>query len=493
MKLISHSARYLRRVAFGLEPGVSPPEDPVSWAKAQLHSVPPIAVLDADGQPRTDLPEGTRLLGSGPELMQAYQTAFDVEDDVFARGKTLSPAAYNRLREERLAIPYWRMEHWKEVQARASTAVHGSAPVFERLWHFWANHFMVAPGNQRNDVLVGPYQRMLREHMTGSYRDLLWHAVTHPGMLVYLDNNRNTGPNSRAARSRWTRDSVNENLGRELLELFTLSPKAGYTQQDVEATTLILTGWTVRRPDRWYQPGGPLGTHFDYDRHEPGGQTVLGKTYRALFRPSSKLEDLVTDLALHPHTAQHLARKLCVAFIDDDPPPQAVQAVQQAFVDSQGHLPAVHAALLQACHDHLDGTRKLTSPEAWFLQLHRVTGAVLPQVPPLPTAPAGHKTFHVLADLGQALPRCPQPNGWPILSRDWLSREMLDRRARWAQLMSPPTLRRLRETGIALQDLIDRQLSAGGADHRSVSAVLDSQDPARALALMWLAPEFLWS
>jgi hypothetical protein len=70
---------------------------------------------------------------------------------------------------------------------------------------------------------------------------------------------------------------------------------------------------------------------------------------------------------------------------------------------------------------------------------------------------------------------------------------MLDRRARWAQLMSPPTLRRLRETGIELQDLIDRQLSAGGADHRSVSAVLDSQDPARALALMWLAPEFLWS
>ena len=70
---------------------------------------------------------------------------------------------------------------------------------------------------------------------------------------------------------------------------------------------------------------------------------------------------------------------------------------------------------------------------------------------------------------------------------------MLDRRARWAQLMSPPTLRRLRERGVSLEDLIDRQLRPDGADHQAVSAALDSQDPARALALMWLAPEFLWS
>jgi hypothetical protein len=59
--------------------------------------------------------------------------------------------------------------------------------------------------------------------------------------------------------------------------------------------------------------------------------------------------------------------------------------------------------------------------------------------------------------------------------------------------MSPPTLRQLRESGVSLKDLIDRQLAPGGADHRAVSAALDSQDPARALALMWLAPEFLWS
>ncbi len=488
---------YARRVAFGLRPEQAVPADPLAWAVRQVSQLPPIGVLGVDGQARVDLPEGMKLVSDMDELMRRYQLANDVEDELNAQKSRMPAADFDRQRLTRLALPFHRLEQWKEVQARASTAVYGQAPVFERFWHFWSNHFMVAPGTQRNDVLVGPYQRALRPGMLGSFKDLLWSAVTHPGMLVYLDNNRNTGPGSKARRQGRTKDSVNENLGRELLELFTLSPAAGYTQQDVEQATLILTGWTVQRPDRRHQPGTALGTRFDWDRHEPGAQTVLGKTYRALLRPSSKLEDLVADLAVHPATLRHLAHKLCVYFIDDEPPERAVAHVEQAFARSEGHLPAVHQAVLEACWFTLGSTRKFASPEAWLWQCHTVSGLPLPQALPLPDTP-GLKTINLLNDLGQGLPRCPQPNGWPIKSADWLSREMLDRRVRWVQMMAPEMLRGpLRLTAgngaQAVAQLLQAQLPEGSPARALAQAALARRDPGAALSLALLSPEFLWS
>jgi uncharacterized protein (DUF1800 family) len=488
--------RYARRVGFGLAPGERLDGDPIGWAVAQLRVVPPIAIMEPDGSPRADLPEGLRLRGSGDELMHAWQRHMDTVAEVRARSASLGEAAFRREFTERVSIPYSRLEPWKEVQARATTAVHGPAPVFERFWHFWTNHFTVAPGTMQNEVLVGPHQRVLRERMTGSFRELLWQAVTHPGMLVYLDNVRNTGPNSRARRERWTRDSVNENLGRELLELFTLSPAAGYTQQDVEQATLVLTGWRVQRPDRSHRPGIPLGTRFTWDWHEPGAQTVLGKRYTAWFKPESKLAELVDDLAAHPATARHLAHKLCVQFIDDEPPADAVAEVERAWLDSGGHLPAIHEAVLRAAWRTLGSTRKFASPEAWFLQVHRCSGLAPPRALPLP-GDNGPKTFYLLGDLGQALPRCPQPNGWPIRSSDWLSRELLDRRARLSQLLATMVVR---EAGAPAQErvaaLVDTHWPAepgvGGGGTLARQA-LARRDPARALALMWLSPEFLWS
>ena len=379
--------QFSRRVAFGFRPGQALPADPLAWAVPQVRQLPPIGVFGPDGQVRSDLPTGMKLVSGMDELMRRYQESSDVDDELRVQSTRMATADYERLRQERLSLPFHRLEHWKEVQARASTALYGQAPVFERFWHFWTNHFMVTPGTQRNDVLVGPYQRALREGMLGSFKDLLQLAVTHPGMLVYLDNIRNTGPNARLRREGRTKDSVNENLGRELLELFTLSPAAGYTQQDVEQATLILTGWGVQRPDKRHQAGVALGTRFDFNRHEPGSQTVMGKTYRALLRPSSKLEDLVADLAVHPATLRHLAHKLCVYFMDDEPPERAVAHVEQAFVRSNGHLPAVHEAVLEACWFTLGSTRKFASPEAWLWQCYPVTGLTLPQALPLPNVP----------------------------------------------------------------------------------------------------------
>jgi len=299
-------SKFTRRVAFGVAGDLELPADPVGWALAQLSAVPPIDILEADGSRRQDLPPDMRLLWKMDDVMRALAQHQRAETTSFEQAKQLSPEDYEDFRDKTIAAPYWRLEPWKEVQARETTALYGPAPVFERFWHFWTNHFMVAPGNQNNDTLVGPYQRSLRGLMTGNYRDMLWHAVTHPGMLVYLDNNRNTGPNSKAAREKWTRDSINENLGRELLELFTLSPSAGYTQKDVEGVTLILTGWRDMKPDKWHK-GEPLGTHFDFNRHEPGSQEVLGKNTVPCSNPppSWKTWSLTWPIILRPRTTSH--------------------------------------------------------------------------------------------------------------------------------------------------------------------------------------------
>lgn len=484
--------RFTRRVAFGLPADAQTPADPLGWAQAQLDQVPPIDILERDGSRRADLPEGMRLLWEMDEVMTAFHQHQVAERASFAKGRSLPREQYLQDRRREIDIPYHRLEPWKETQARASTALHGAAPVFERFWHFWTNHFMVAPGTQNNDTLIGPYQRSLRPKMLGSFRDLLWHATVHPAMLVFLDNNRNTGPRSRAAREGWTRNSVNENLGRELLELFTLSPASGYTQKDVEATTLILTGWRDMKPDRYRKPGVPLGTYFDFNHHEPGAQTVMGKTYDATLRQDSKLAELVTDLAYHPATARHLARKLCVYFMDDEPPAQAVAHVEQVFLQTRGDLPAVHRAVLEMCWAHIANTRKLASPEAWLLQSLTLTGLDLPRAIPVDDR-GGIKTHYLLGDLGQPIPRCPQPNGWPIRSVDWVSKELMDRRVRYSGLMSAALERQPDAMARMLEVQSERHLADGSAEQSVVRAALARRDLRSANTLLHVSPSLLWA
>ncbi len=493
------TCRFLRRVGFGWGATEPLPGDPVGWAREQLARVPamdfyarrrrdaeawaPLLALDADSQ----------LRWTQEAAVVRWLQHMEAEKAIFARSRGMDKAAYAAAEEQQVRIPFVRLEHWREVLVRGCTAAHGEQPVFERFWHFWTNHFMVAPGNQNNDALVGPYQRALREKMVGSFRDLLWQAVTHAGMLVYLDNNRSVGPRSRARRSGWTKDEINENLGRELLELFTVSPAAGYTQEDVIQTTLVLTGWRVLMPDGARRAGVPPGGWFDYDRHEPGTQEVMGRRYSAFVRHDAKLDDLVTDLARHPATARHLATKLCRHFIDDTPPAEAVQAVERTFIQTQGHLPAVHAAVVEAAARHLDTTRKLSNPETWYWQLHGMTQQPVPSAAPLPNTP-GEKAIFTLEELGQGIPRCPQPDGWPIQSPAWLSREMLDRRIRYAwQFTARPGLLAERER---IAEVMRHELAPGASLQQDVAAALrrgGREGPRTALSLWLASSEFLWS
>jgi len=117
----------------------------------------------------------------------------------------------------------------------------------------------------------------IRKNALGKFSDLLLATAQSPAMMVYLDNWLSIGPDSLAngvnpanPRSKPGNKGLNENYGREIMELHTVGVNGGYTQADVTNLSAILTGWTVNQP---YQAGA---FQFDPKRHEPGAKVWLG-------------------------------------------------------------------------------------------------------------------------------------------------------------------------------------------------------------------------
>ena len=490
------TARFARQVGFGLAPDEATPDDPLAWAQAQLDKAPAVAFLaDRKGTLMTGLPEGVRLVDSQKDATLAMQGHWDAEKNTFEQSRKLPRPEWEKLRYETVDLPYWRMAPWQEVLARGAMAVNGPSPVFERFWHFWTNHFTVAPATNNINAMVGPYMRMLRGHMSGYFRDMLFEAVTHPAMVLYLDNAISTGPKSRNSLNELRQNgkakhSINENLGRELLELFTLSPAAGYSQADVAGATFILTGWGVHKPsDTWNKSGAPYGSYFDFGRHEPGTHSVMGKSYSAFVRNDGKLNDLIDDLAAHPATAQHICLKLATAFIADEPAPEAVARLVNVFTQSKGHLPSLHKAVVAEVALAGAASRKFLLPESWLWSIYRVAGAELPVVPPLREL-RGERLHDILTELGQPVHYCPQPNGWSLQSRDWISKEMLDRRVRYAFQFAG----RVRQPGSLTQVLL-RQQGRGPLVQQLRTAAATAEGPERRgiWAAYLTSPAMLWS
>lgn len=486
------AARFTRQVGYGLAPDEAEPGDPLAWAQRQMDTAPPVEFrARRDGTLMRNLPEGLQLLHTQAEVAHGLQAHQEAEARSFELSKTMARAEWEKVRYDLVDYPFWRLEPWKEVLARGAMAVNGPSPVFERFWHFWTNHFTVSPATNNINTAIGPYMRMLRGRMTGSFRDMLFEAVTHPAMVLYLDNAKSTGPRSKARREGWTKDEINENLGREMLELFSISPAAGYTQDDVLNATYILTGWGVERPDKWHKAGYALGSRFDFNKHEPGTHTVMGKKYSALIRNDAKLQDLVDDLAAHPATARHLAHKLATAFVADEPPPEAVARIARVFSDTKGHLPAVHKAVLAEVAAAGPAARKFLLPEDWLWSVFRISGAELPVTPPRREL-RGERPHEILWELGQPVHQCPQPNGWSLVERDWISREMLDRRVRYAFQFAP----RITDGGARLRQVVARQHGAESPLARTLEAALQP-GTGHTVRSLWTAyltsPGMLWS
>src|SRR5579863_3097018 len=291
-----------------------------------------------------------------------------------------------------------------EAKARFDAATGADIGFAERLVWFWSNHFCISA--DKIIAMAGPYEReAIRPHVLRRFVDMLQAVESHPAMLFYLDNVQSMGPNSIIGIDR--NKGLNENLARETLELHTLGVRSGYTQADVTNFAKVLTGWT------WIQPGEPEhGGEFIFNKllHEPGPQTVLGKTYRQAGVDQGRA--VLADLARHPATAQHIAQQLAAHFVADEPPPSLVDKLTKTFNDSDGHLKEVASTLINAEESWSPQRQKLKSPAMWVAAVLRLTGTQA-------TVPIG-LVMNAQATLGEPPWRPPAPNGFSDSAAAWI-------------------------------------------------------------------------
>ena len=256
----------------------------------------------------------------------------------------------------------------RDQHARVAQAVFSANGFHERLATFWTDHFSVSVRKQRPMYLyTSLYEaEAIRTNLAGPFATLLRAAITHPAMLIYLDQVKSVGPNSR--RGTRKERGLNENLGRELLELHTLGAGSGYAQTDVHAAALVLTGLFVDREDG--------RTTFRAHSSEPGPIELpfLGNAYGGKRRTLEDIHALLDDLAAHPATAEHICRKLVVHFIADEPPAGLVEAMVDAWRVSDGNLRNVYAAMLRHPAAWQDPGRKARQPFDYVIAGLRAAG-----------------------------------------------------------------------------------------------------------------------
>jgi len=260
-----------------------------------------------------------------------------------------------------------RQFYLDEAKVRTEAALIAEVGFAERLVWFWSNHFCISADKIQS--MSGAYEReAIRPRVLGRFNDLLLAAENHPAMLFYLDNTVSMGANSIAGLNRSR--GLNENLAREILELHTLGVRSGYGQDDVIAFANILTGWTFIAPGADPERGGEF--IFNPRLHEPGAQTVLGKSYADEGVEQGRA--VLRDLAAHLATATHVATKLARHFIADQPPQELVDELARVFRDTSGDLKEVAKAMVASPAAWTLPPTKLRRPSEWVVAMVRATG-----------------------------------------------------------------------------------------------------------------------
>lgn len=277
--------------------------------------------------------------------------------------------------------------------------------VYEEMVDFWANHLNApCPGPGSWDTGGSYHDDVIRRHALGTFTDMLLAAGRHPSILRYLT----------AAQS--TKEAVNENLGRELLELHTVGVASGYTEQDVRNSAHILTGRTVVGE----RDEGVEGT-FRYDpaKHWVGPVSVLDFHHdNATAEGGLEVGDAyLRHLAAHPATAQTIARKLAVRFVADVPPPTLVDRLATAYTDSGTAILPVLDTLFRSAEFWASAGQKTRRP------LENVTASVriLGVVPTGDTAHSIRQLHNATHRAGHRPLSWQAPNGYPDVHAAWRS------------------------------------------------------------------------
>lgn len=317
------------------------------------------------------------------------------------------------------------------MDGKILSATYSERQLQEVMTDFWFNHFNVFLGKGVDRYELSSYERdVIRPQALGKFEDLLVATAQSPAMLFYLDNWLSVGPDSdfasglrRGTRQRrlrrfptvaqnpkQRRSGLNENYGRELMELHTLGVNGGYTQKDVTEVAKVFTGWTLKQP----RQGG--GFEFNERMHEPGAKIVLGHKIKE--NGEKEGYEVLRLLARHPSTARFVCSKIAMRFISDDPPPALVDRMAKTFLKEDGDIREVLKTMLD-------------SPEFWAPQAYRVkvktplefvvsalraTGAEVNDATPI---------ARQLQQLGMPLYGAQPPTGYSMKAEAWVNSSAL--------------------------------------------------------------------
>jgi uncharacterized protein (DUF1800 family) len=313
-----------------------------------------------------------------------------------------------------------------EILSRAWLGATTPAPFRERWALFWGNHFSVSTvkGEELHATAAAFEREAIRPHVFGRFEDLLVASSAHPAMIMYLDQQNSVGPNSPAALRQAAlgkHPGLNENLGREIMELHSLGADAGYSQADVTEFACALTGWSFAGGGASIEQQGAF--LYKPQVHEPGARRVFGGAY-----PPGEFEQAraaLRDFAASPHTSRHVARKLAAHFVSDTPPPALVARLDAAYRESGGDLSHVAKTLIRAPEAWAPQPAKLKTPYEFVISSYRIAGY----------GPADPRK-DVLGPLGAMGHRplaAPQPNGWSDAAADWAAPDSIVKRVSFAQ------------------------------------------------------------
>ena len=424
---------FFRKIGFGLALNEEVPADPVKWAEQQVEKP---ADLTWPGK----IPTAKELLDQ--RAIFVYQ-----DREVIRQKFKKDRKAYNHAKDQLRYQTGERYYQGLETVIRHHAAIHSKAPVFERLWLFWCNHFAISEKDMLDRWNTGGYQReIIRPNICGNFTDLVKKVTLSWTMIHHLDNTQSVGPNSKWGKDRRKRGevaTVNENHARELLELHTVSPAAGYTQKDVIALSYIMAGWENPHSDK-RQECNPV--KFNAKKHEPGKHKVLGKVFKQKgISSKNKLIDAIEFLCAHPETPRHICKKLVRHFVCDEPTEEMTAPMIKAWEETDGDLPSVYKALIKVVYEHTGREKKFLNPETWLLQCVKMSGANWPpsvdemsyDFKSEPSEKSRQPEW-LMDDMGHNLITPSQPNGWPDTEAEWLSPELLIRRLAVADRIQYP-------------------------------------------------------
>lgn len=416
----------LSRLTFGAKPGDVARVRQVGvdrWMELQLH---PDKIDDA---PIESFLSGYRTLTMDPaELQRLYPPPNVLRQQLATRNGSadkLSPRDSAALLQAGNGV---REIQTELLSARVARAAVSKRQLQEVLTDFWLNHFTVyiQKGPQERYHLATYENKSIRPHVFGKFRDLLGAVAKSPAMLMYLDNWQSQADSTQprlanvGGRGRLAvrapqppgrrRGGLNENYGRELLELHTLGVDGGYTQQDVIDVARALTGWTMYGPQ---QQAAGSGFQFVPVMHDAGPKVVLGHKL-AGGRGIEDGEEVLDIVARHPATARYIAFKLARRFVADTPSAVLVDRAAAVFTRTDGDLRAVVRTIV-------------TSPEFFAQPSYRSKvktpfEVVVSALRALNAAPdATIRTAQIVGSLGQPIYGHQSPNGWPETGDQWMN------------------------------------------------------------------------